>query len=108
MSHPSNISLVQDSACERKDQDWLANYNRICVGMCSWANIDNIKKRVALQINRSATMSHTCIVMRCRSCSYGGTKQYGVGAPEPLHGHENPGPTPERLKKLVKSTRSRR
>jgi transaldolase len=50
MSHPSNTPLIQKSAKELKDQGWLAIYNRICVGMCK-ANIDNIKGRVALQIN---------------------------------------------------------
>ncbi|KAJ4356391.1 uncharacterized protein N0V89_004424 [Didymosphaeria variabile] len=63
MSHPDNKALIETSARELKDQGWLAIYNRICVGMCK-ANIDNIKGRVALQIdphkayNTQAVLDH--------------------------------------------------
>lgn len=50
MSHPDNKELFENSVKELKNEGWLAIYNRIAVGLCK-ANIDNIKNRVALQVN---------------------------------------------------------
>lgn len=48
----------------------------------------------------SATISHTCIEALAK-LPYDGTKQPGAGVPKPLHVYKNPGPTPERLKRLM-------
>ncbi|KAL5383664.1 hypothetical protein DPSP01_005769 [Paraphaeosphaeria sporulosa] len=66
MSHPSNSSLIQDSVRELKDEGWLAIYNRICVGMCK-ANIDNIKGRVALQINPHEAYNTKAVLEHARA-----------------------------------------
>ncbi|KAF2260863.1 aldolase [Lojkania enalia] len=50
MSHPDNKKLFDRTVEELKSEGWLAIYNRIAVGLCK-ANIDNIKGRVALQVN---------------------------------------------------------
>lgn len=48
----------------------------------------------------SATISHTCIEALAK-LTYDGTKQPGEGVPKPEYVYKNPGPTPERLKKLM-------
>lgn len=48
----------------------------------------------------SATISHTCIEELAK-LPYDGSKQPGAGVPKPQHVYKNPGPTPERLKKLM-------
>ncbi|CAO2648165.1 Nn.00g090870.m01.CDS01 [Neocucurbitaria sp. VM-36] len=50
MSHPDNKDLFDNSVKELKSEGWLAIYTRIAVGLCK-RNIDNIKGRVALQVN---------------------------------------------------------
>lgn len=66
MSHPDNKALIERSAEELKDQGWLAIYNRICVGMCK-ANIDNIRGRVALQINPHDAYDTKAVVEHARA-----------------------------------------
>lgn len=50
MSHPDNKDLFENSVKELKDEVWLSIYNRIAVVLCK-RNIDNIRDRVALQVN---------------------------------------------------------
>ncbi|KAF2465800.1 aldolase [Lindgomyces ingoldianus] len=63
MSHPNNKELFNSSVKELKNEGWLAIYNRIAVGLCK-ANINNIKGRVALQVdpheayNTQAVLDH--------------------------------------------------
>lgn len=63
MSHPDNKEFFERTVEELKSQGWLAIYNRIAVGLCK-ANIDNIRGRVALQVdpheayNKQAVLDH--------------------------------------------------
>jgi transaldolase len=50
----------------------------------------------------SATISHTCIEALSK-LPYDSSKQPGVGGPKPPHVYMSPGPTPERLKKLMET-----
>jgi transaldolase len=50
MSHQDNKDLFDNTVRELKYDGWLAIYTRIAVGLCK-RNIDNIKGRVALQVN---------------------------------------------------------
>ncbi|KAJ4294072.1 hypothetical protein N0V90_007761 [Kalmusia sp. IMI 367209] len=66
MSHPDNKTLLETSARDLKDEGWLAVYNRVCVGMCK-ANIDNIKGRVALQINPHEAYDTQAVLQHARA-----------------------------------------
>ncbi|KAF2179397.1 aldolase [Zopfia rhizophila CBS 207.26] len=63
MSHPDNKAMFTQTVKELKSEGWLAIYNRIAVNLCK-ANIDNIKGRVALQVdpheayNTQAVLDH--------------------------------------------------
>ncbi|KAF2726576.1 aldolase [Polyplosphaeria fusca] len=50
MSHPDNKEMFERTVKELKSEGWLAIYTRIAVQLCK-NNIDNVRGRVALQVN---------------------------------------------------------
>lgn len=66
MSHPDNKELFNRTVKELKDEGWLAIYNRIAVGLCK-ANIDNIKGRVALQVDPHEAYNTQAVIDHARA-----------------------------------------
>jgi transaldolase len=66
MSNPDNKEMVERTVQELKDQGWLAIYNRIAVNMCK-NNIDNIKGRVALQVDPHEAYSEEAVLNHARA-----------------------------------------